>query len=195
MRVLKKGSKIEHMVEPIDKHPVVKPADEPPPGTLRSSYEKQLAVVNHFAFTGNLKRTALRFRISPHTVARYVGRYPEIHKQAQERIKLRIASWADSVAEEALATALTDPEKIKAAGFRDLMVGAGIAVDKSAQLRGEPTMRVEVDISARALKVAEAMMEAIQNLPPDTLTEVLDAEYEMMEPPAIDAGEDVSEST
>lgn len=164
-------------------------------GTLRSTYEKQLAVVNHFAFSGNAKRTGLRFRISPHTVMRYVGRHPEIHQQAQERIKLRIASWADAVAEEALATALTDPGKMKEAGFRDLLVGAGIAIDKSAQLRGEPAMRVEVDISPRAMQVAEAMMEAIQGLPPDTLTEVLDAEYEMIDPPPIDDGEDVSQST
>ena len=168
---------------------------EPQEGTLRSTYEKQLAVVNHFAFSGNLKRTGRRFRISPHTVARYVERHPEIFKQVQERIKLRIASWADAVAEEALVTALTDPEKMKEAGFRDLLVGAGIAIDKSAQLRGEPAMRVEVDISPRALKVAEAMMEAIQNLPPDTLTEVLDAEYDMIDPQAIEAGEDGSEST
>jgi len=168
---------------------------EPQEGTLRSTYEKQLAVVNHFAFSGNLKRTGLRFRIPPHTVARYVERHPEIFQQAQERIKLRIASWADSVAEEALTTALTDPSKIEEAKFKDLLIGAGIAIDKSAQLRGEPTMRVEIDISPQALKVADAMMEAIQNLPPDTLTEVLDAEYEMIDPPAIASGEDGSEES
>ncbi len=150
----------------------------------KADIQTQMAVVAHYATTGNSVETGKEFDISHTTVLAYVARQPEMYELAQQIVKTKVLTALDAFVLECMigpGGVLDDPDKIKKAGLRDIMVSFGIAVDKARQIKGEATVRVAIDVSPQVMAASDVILEALSKLPKDALDEIVDADFEIIE--------------
>ncbi len=155
----------------------------------KSDIQTQMAVVAHYASTGNYVETGKAFDIAHTTVINYVAKNPEMYALAEQVVKTKILTALDAFILEALTGpdgVLSDTVRLQKAGLRDIMVAVGIAIDKARQIKGEATVRIAVDVSPEVMAASDAILEALSKLPKDVLDEITDAEFEILneDPPA-----------
>jgi hypothetical protein len=98
-------------------------------------------IVRAIATGEGLGDIAERFSCSKHTILAIRRNHPELIKQAQYLLGRSFQEAATIAAEEAKKRLLDNPDSIP---FNQLMIGAGIATDKSLVLTGQATERIEV---------------------------------------------------
>lgn len=155
--------------------------------------ELQMEVVADFAATGNASKTGRKYGISHVTVQAYAERHPKLYQEAKERVRLETISYLQDFVRMALSDrGLTDPDKLKHAGVKELAVSVGIAIDKLQLLQGEPTARIEATMNPAAQAVAERLAQALEGMSTEQLqhlseeyrrkvAQAVPAEYEVMD--------------
>ena len=127
-----------------------------------SDADKAAALVALDANGGNLKRTAEQLGIPEPTLRQWSkGRTNADVEAMREGAKVDLADRLERVVGVLLAAAV-DPDKVEGASLKDVMTGAGIAIDKMQLLRGEPTAINEDRLSddERADRVAAILERA-----------------------------------
>lgn len=156
------------------------------PSTPGRKVDEQLAMqlVTHFAMTGNSVKTGKYFNVHHNTVLAHVAKHPELYAVAREHVKVKTMAALDTFIDEALTGdggVLSDPDRIKAAGLRDLLVSVAIAIDKSAMLAGEATLRMEVDVDPKVVDTARKFLEFFSQLPKEALREIEAADFTLID--------------
>jgi hypothetical protein len=95
---------------------------------------------------GNAKRTADTLGISRTTLRGWAGRHdntPQPKQVSAELVRDKSVELANNLEALALKSVGLADEKVVTASYKDLLIGAGIAIEKVQLLRGRPTQRTE----------------------------------------------------